>query len=74
MVQPCDPFVHIYQGRMVITYPASGTVAAIFWVDRMREGESLTDYDENKILTPVAARSVKPEFEINLGIFKVKFS
>lgn len=74
LIQPCDPFVHIHQGRMVITYPASGAVTLRFWVNRIREDESLSDYDENKVLTPVAARSIKPEFEINLGVFKVKFS
>jgi hypothetical protein len=72
--QPCDPFVHIHQGRMVITYPAVGTVTTRFWVNRMQEDESLSDYDETKILKPIKEDSLRTEFEINLGVFKVKFS
>lgn len=72
--QPGDPFVHVHQNRVVVTYPVIGSARVRFHVARLRENESLDDYDENKILKPIESRPVKIEFELNLGIFKVKFS
>jgi hypothetical protein len=73
-IQPCDPFIYTEGDRMIITYPAKGKAEVRFWISEIQDEESLREYDMTKIMRPEAKRSTKVELEINLGIFKIKFS
>jgi hypothetical protein len=72
LVQPCVPYVRISADRVVATYPVIGRGDIQFWVTRLSGGEALSDYDIKKILHPDEKRAVRVEFEINLGLFKIK--
>jgi hypothetical protein len=73
-IQPCDPFAYINESRFVITYPAKGATEIRFWASRIRESESLSDFDITKVLKPEVKDSINVKFEINLGFFKVEIS
>ena len=76
LVQPCSPFIGVTGERLSVTYPVSGATTAEvrFFVEQMRVGETFEDYNLDKVLHPDPRRGVRCEFELNLGLFKVKLA
>lgn len=74
LVQPCVPYVRIFVDRVVATYPVIGPAHIQFWITRLSKGEALSDYDVKKFLHPDEHRGLRAEFEVNLGVFKIKLA
>jgi hypothetical protein len=74
LMNPSQPNVSLRGDRLSVTYGTQGDAAIKFWIRRLQPSESLTDFDLDRVLEIPASRSSKVEVEVNLGIFKFKFS
>ena len=72
--QPSKPFAYSRGDRLVVTYPTVGGGAIRYWVRRLPAGESFDSYDLNRAFTRAEQRPARFEFELNLGICKLKVS
>jgi hypothetical protein len=65
--------VAVIGDRLVVTLPSKGNVDLRFWMAPLAEGETFDDFELNKFLSVPQKDPLKVGFEINLGVFKVKF-
>jgi hypothetical protein len=70
--QPIRPFIYSSGERIIVTYPVVGQTTIRYWITRLKDDESIADYEQEKLLHPDEERPSKVAFEINLGILKVK--
>lgn len=59
--------------RLVITTPARGGVDLRFSIAPLTAGEKFSDYELHKLLTKPEVKEQKLGWEVNLGVFKLKF-
>lgn len=71
--QPVRPFVYTADQRIVATYPVIGAGRIQFWVTRLKQTETISDYEVHKFLHPEEEHPLKMGFEFNVGVFKLKF-
>jgi hypothetical protein len=74
LTNPSQPNVSRRGNRLSVTYGTQGDAAIKFWIRRLQPGESLADFDLDRVLEIPASRSSRVEVEVNLGMFKFKFS
>jgi hypothetical protein len=74
LTNPSQPNVSRREDRLSVTYGTQGDTAIKFWIRRLQPRESLADFELDRVLEIPASRSSKVEVEVNLGIFKFKFS
>jgi len=72
--QPMRPNVARHKNRLIVSYGVTGRADIQFTIERLRAEASFDDYELNRVLEVPASSSTKLEVEINLGIFKLKFS
>lgn len=65
--------VDVKGDRLFLTYPAIGGADLRFWIRAMEPGASLADFELNDLMKAPTTRGVDVEFELNIGIAKVKF-
>jgi hypothetical protein len=63
-IQPQPPSAYKDEDKIVLTYPTNGRTEIKFNVSPLREGESLSDFDVSRLVTP----EEKQEKEIELGV------
>jgi hypothetical protein len=74
LIQPVDPCVIVHEKFMTVTYPVSGAAKVSFEARPLQPGQSLADYDEQRILRPGKEFLGIKGFEIGApGIFKAIF-
>jgi len=71
-IQPSQPCAYRQQERIIITYPVVGSAGIRFWISRIKDNESLDDYDLTKIVQPEVRDPGKFKFKFNLGVFGVE--
>lgn len=75
LTNPSQPNVSRRGNRLSVTYGTQGDAAIKFWIRRLQPGESLADFDLDRVLEIPVSRSFKVELEVGLpGFFKFKFS
>lgn len=70
--QPSRPFVEVVDGRIAITYETTGPSTIRFRIGRLREDDSLQNYEHEKLLHPDEVKSTSVSLEVNLGVFTLK--
>ncbi len=74
LVQPVSPYIFSHKERLCIVYPCKGPTTVQFAISKIKEHESLKDFQTERLLHPDEVRAAKVELEINFIIFKFKIT
>mgnify|MGYP001231536228 CR=1 FL=1 len=70
--QPTRPFVDVRDDRLFVCYAVIGPATIQFWIRALEDGDTLSQYDLNRLLARTARKAPKLTVELNLGILKIR--